>query len=110
MNSYVDQYLDKNKGDHMSQLPQNNELIIFLVVLAVLLIIVIALAAVGISRRNKSGRTLTSSTFGNDIEGGKDIGPASHGPADMGRGTRAENGEEPSRSGISRKPGDDGHL
>jgi hypothetical protein len=110
MNSYVDQQLGKNKGDRMSQLPQNNELIIFLVVLAVLLIIVIALAAVGISRRNKSGRTLTSSTFGNDIEGGKDVGPASHGPADMGRGTRAENGEEPSRSGISRKPGDDGHL
>src|SRR6266700_3922375 len=100
MNSHVDHYLDENKGDRMSQLPQNNELIIFFVVLAVLLIIVIVLAAVSISRRNKSGRTLTSSTFGNDIEGG----------TDMGRGTRAENGEEPSRSGINRNPGDDGHL
>lgn len=94
----------------MSQLPQNNELITFLVVLAVLLIIVLVLAAVSISRRNKSGRTLTSSTFGNDIEGGKDVGPASHGPAGMGRGTRTENGEEPSRSSTSRHPGDDGHL
>jgi hypothetical protein len=109
MNSHVDHYPDENKGDRMSQLPQNNELIIFFVVLAVLLVIVIVLAAVSISRRNKSGRTLTSSTFGNDIEGGKDIGPASHGPSDMGRGTRAENGEEPSRSGINRNPGDDGH-
>lgn len=94
----------------MSQLPQNNELIIFLAALVVLLVIVIVLAAVSISRRNKSGRTLTSSTFGNDIEGGKDIGPASHGPADMGRGTRAENREEPSRSGVGKNPGDDGHL
>lgn len=94
----------------MSQLPQNNELIIFLAALVVLLVIVIVLAAVSISRRNKSGRTLTSSTFGNDIEGGKDIGPASHGPTDMGRGTMAENREEPSHSGVSKNPGNDGHL
>src|SRR5438128_11865812 len=100
MNSHVDHYTDENKGDRMSQLPQNNELIIFFVVLAVLLIIVIVLAAVSISRRYKSGRTLTSSTFGNDIEGGKDIRPATHGPTNRVRGTGAETGEEPAVSGI----------
>ena len=48
MNSHVDHYPDENKGDRMSQLPQNNELIIFFVVLAVLLLIVIVLAAVSL--------------------------------------------------------------
>jgi hypothetical protein len=94
----------------MSQMPQNSELILFFVVLAVLLILVIVLAAVAITRRNKSGRTLTTSTYGNDIEAGKDVGPASHGPADMGRGSRVEASEEPERSGVRRNPGDDGHL
>lgn len=93
----------------MSQMPQNSELVIFLIVLAVLLILVIVLAAVAITRRNKSGQTLTTSTYGNDIEAGKDIGPASRGPADMGRGTRAEAGEEPARSSVRTNPGDDGH-
>ncbi len=69
---------------------QNGPLLIFLGVLALLLIIVLIITAVTLNRRNRSGRTLQSSTFGNDIEGGKEIGPASRAPANQGRGTRDE--------------------
>lgn len=41
---------------------QSGLLLIFLIVIAVLVIIVIVLGVIGITRRNKMGRTLNSST------------------------------------------------
>ncbi len=52
---------------------QDNELAVFLVVLAVILVIVIALALGAMARRNKRGRTLQNSTFGNNVEGDNEV-------------------------------------
>ncbi|MFL5626548.1 MAG: hypothetical protein ACJ788_13245 [Ktedonobacteraceae bacterium] len=54
-------------------LGQDNELAVFLVVLAVIFVIVIALALGAIARRNKRGRTVENSTFGNNVEGDKEV-------------------------------------
>jgi hypothetical protein len=52
---------------------QDNELAVFLIALAVIFVVVIALAAVAIMRRNKRGRTLQNSTYGNNIDSGKEV-------------------------------------
>lgn len=57
----------------MSYIQQNPQLLIFLIILAVLFVLVIVLAAVSIGRRNKAGLTLGNSTYGNNVEAGKDV-------------------------------------
>src|SRR5438270_2021421 len=59
-------------GDTMP-IGQDNELAVFLIALAVIFVVVIALAAVAIMRRNKRGRTLQNSTYGNNIDSGKEV-------------------------------------
>lgn len=86
----------------MSQAFQNNQLVVFLIVLAILFVIAIIVAVVGVMRRRQHGRTLESSTFGNNVDEGRDVGPTGD--------TSGRSESERSTGGVSRLsgPGSDG--
>ena len=85
----------------MSQAFQNNQLVVFLIVLAILFVIVIIVASLGVMRRRQHGRTLENSTFGNNVDEGRAVGPT--------RGTSGRSERERSTGGVSKLsgPGDD---
>ncbi len=84
----------------MSQAFQNNQLVVFLIVLAILFVIAIILAAVGIMRRRQHGRTLSNSTFGDNIDEGREVGPT--------RDTSGRSERERSSGGVSKLSGPGG--
>jgi hypothetical protein len=84
----------------MSQAFQNSQLVVFLIVVAVLFVIAIILAVVGVSLRNKRGRTLTKSTYGDNIDEGREVGPT--------RDTSGRSERERSSGGVSKLSGPGG--
>ena len=84
----------------MSQTFQNNQLVVFLIVLAILFVIAIILAAVGVMRRRQHGRTLSSSTYGDNIDEGREVGPT--------RDTSGRSQGERSSGGVSKISGPGG--
>ena len=81
----------------MSQALQGNQLLVFFIVLAILFVIAIILAALGIMRRRQSGRTLSNSTYGNNIDEGREVGPT--------RDTSGRAEQERSTGGVSKLSG-----
>lgn len=81
----------------MSQAFQGNQLMVFFIVLAILFVIAVILAALGIMRRRQSGRTLGNSTFGNNVDEGREVGPT--------RDTSGRSERERSTGGVSKLSG-----
>ena len=84
----------------MSQVFQNTQLVVFLIVLVVVFVIAISLAVVGIMRRRQRGRTLSSSTYGDNIDEGREVGPT--------RDTSGRSERERSSGGVSKISGPGG--
>jgi len=81
----------------MSQVFQDNQLVVFFIVLGILFVIAVILAALGIMRRRQNGRTVGNSTFGNNVDEGREVGPT--------RDTSGTSEKERSAGGISKLSG-----